>query len=135
MASRAGGLPGDIIARHVVPDDLAAIADAVSSCSTGADLVLVSGGTGLGRRDVSPQAIAPLLDYEIVGMTEAMRAHGRNSTPHAMLSRQIAGVRGRTLVLVLPGSPRGVEESLDAVWPALTHALEILRGDGDHAGG
>ena len=98
----------------VIPDEKAAIAGAVTDAVARARLVVLAGGTGLGPRDVTPQAVRPLLDYEVPGLAEAMRAEGRRSTPLAALSRSLAGVVGRSLVLALPGSPRGALESLDA---------------------
>jgi molybdopterin adenylyltransferase len=96
---------------------------------TDPDLIVLTGGTGLGPRDVTPQAVEPLLDYPVPGIAEAMRAAGLRKTPHAMLSRSLAGVIGRTLVLALPGSPRGVVDSLEAVMEALPHGLRTLRGE------
>src|ERR1700730_2761014 len=96
------------------------------------DLIVLTGGTGLGPRDVTPQALEPMLDYPVPGIAEAMRAAGLRKTPHAMLSRSLAGVIGRTLVLALPGSPRGVVDSLDAGMAALPHGLRTLRGGGGH---
>lgn len=97
------------------------------------DLIVTTGGTGLGPRDVTPEATRSVLDYEVPGLAEAMRAEGMKHTPMAMLSRALAGVRGRTLILNLPGSPRGVRQNLAAVLPVLPHALQILRGEaGEH---
>ncbi len=93
------------------------------------DLVVTTGGTGLTARDVTPQATARVLDYEIPGMAEAMRAASLAKTPHAMLSRALAGVRRQTLIVNLPGSPKGVRENLAVVLPALPHALGKLKGD------
>ena len=136
IATRLAGLPASVVSRAIVPDDPPAIAGAVLDAAGSCDLLVITGGTGLAPRDVTPQTLRPLLDYEVPGMAEAMRARGLASTPHAMLSRQVAGVRGQCLVLALPGSPRGVGESLDAVWPALPHGLRLLRGERDaHAGG
>jgi molybdopterin biosynthesis enzyme MoaB len=78
---------------------------------------------------VTPQALAPLFDYEVAGLAEAMRAAGLKKTPHAMLSRSVAGVKGRTLILAVPGSPRGATDSVEAVMEALPHALRMLRDD------
>lgn len=119
-----------VAARQVVPDEAEQIADLISAAR--ADLVVTTGGTGLATRDVTPQATAAVIDYEVPGLAEEMRRAGLASTPAALLSRGIAGVRGRTLVLNLPGSVRGATESLAAVLPALGHALELLQGETEH---
>ncbi len=116
----------------LVPDEPAQIAAAVRAAARGHALVVVAGGTGLGPRDVTPQALAGVLDYEVPGFGEVMRGAGRRTTPLAALSRSLAGVLGRSLVLVVPGSPRGALESLEAVADLLPHALETLAG-ADHA--
>lgn len=126
-AERLAALPATVAWRAVVADDAAAIRAAVATGSAVCDLLVTTGGTGLAPRDVTPQTVEPLLDYTIPGMAEVMRARGLSHTPHAMLSRQVAGVRGGCLVLVLPGSPSAVSEGLDAVWEALPHAVGLLR--------
>ena len=98
----------------------------------GLALAVTTGGTGLAPRDRTPDATAAVLDYRVEGMAEAMRAAGLASTPMAMLSRGLAGVRGRTLILNLPGSERGARENLTTVMPVLRHAVEQLRGEGGH---
>jgi cyclic pyranopterin monophosphate synthase len=116
---------------RVVPDEVAEIARAVrEAAAAGSHLVLTSGGTGLGPRDVTVQAVRPLLDHEAPGIAEAMRAHGTRRHPYAMLSGGVAGLIGASLVLTLPGSPRGAVESLESVFPALLHALDIAGGAG-----
>jgi molybdenum cofactor synthesis domain-containing protein len=131
IAARLRDLPAGIAMRRVVPDDGAAIM-AVAREAFSVDLAVFTGGTGLGPRDVTPQTLRQLLDYEVPGMAEAMRQHGLRSTPHAMLSRQLVGVSGTCLVLALPGSERAVRESLEAVWAVLPHALHLLSGDTHH---
>ena len=121
------------VTRRVVPDEAAEIAKAIrDAVRAGVELVVSTGGTGLGPRDVTPQATRPLLDYEVPGLAEEMRRAGAANTPMAVLSRSLAGVSGRTLVLNLPGSERGATESLEAVLPVLDHALQLLRGDTQH---
>lgn len=132
ITARLAQLPADVVTRSVVADAIDDIRAAVTSCLGDADLIVLTGGTGLGPRDVTPQALRPLLDYEVPGMAEAMRRRGMRSTPRAMLSRQVAGVARGCLVLSLPGSPHAVAESLDAVWDALPHALTLLQGDTRH---
>ena len=101
--------------------------------TAGTRLIVTTGGTGLGPRDRTPEAVTPIVDYVIPGFGEAMRAVGRESTPMASLSRSFGAVRGRTLILCLPGSPRGALESLAAVEPLLEHSLEMLAGRTAHA--
>ena len=125
----AMGATGD---RGVVSDDEAAIATRVRDAAGTYLLIVTTGGTGLTPRDVTPQAVRTALDYEIPGLGEALRAVGRASTPLADLSRSLGGVRGRALVISVPGSPHGAVESLAAVEPLLAHALETLAGPFDH---
>ena len=122
-------LPAEVVGRAVVSDEIDDIQRQLRDWIRAVDpeLIVLTGGTGLGPRDVTPQALEPLLDYPIPGIAEAMRAAGLKKTPHAMLSRSLAGVIGRTLVLALPGSPRGVLDSLDAVLEAIPHGLRTLR--------
>jgi molybdopterin adenylyltransferase len=118
---------------EVVPDKQERICDAiVAAVVAGADLVVTTGGTGLGPRDVTPQATAMLIDYEVPGLGELMRSAGVAKTPMAALSRGLAGVRGQSLILNVPGSMRGATESLDAVLPVLGHALQLLHGNTKH---
>jgi molybdopterin adenylyltransferase len=124
-------VPAEIVGRAIVSDELADIQRQIREWlrATDPDLIVLTGGTGLGPRDVTPQAVEPLFDYPVPGIAEAMRAAGLRNTPHAMLSRSVAGVVGKTLVLALPGSPRGVVDSLEAVMEALPHGLRTLRGE------
>ena len=118
---------------EVVPDKQERICDAiVAAVVDGQDLVVTTGGTGLGPRDVTPQATAMLIDYEVPGLGELMRRAGSTSTPMAALSRGIAGVRGHALILNVPGSVSGATESIQAVMPTLPHAIQLLHGDTRH---
>ena len=121
------------VVRAVVPDDRAAIGAALVEGAVAYPLIVTTGGTGLTPRDVTPQATAAVVDYEVPGIAEAMRAEGRLSTPFAALSRGVVGVRGGSLIVNLPGSPKGALESFEVVVPLLDHALETLRGPFDHA--
>lgn len=120
------------VERLVVPDDQAAIEAALVAAAAAHPLVVTTGGTGLTPRDVTPQATLAVIDYEVPGLAELMRAEGRRQTPMAALSRGVVGVRGRTLIVNLPGSPRAAGESVDALLPVLPHALETLAGPFDH---
>ncbi len=118
---------------EVVPDSKQRITDAVvAAAAKGVDVVVTTGGTGLGPRDVTPQATATVIDFEVPGIGEAMRRAGTASTPMAALSRGIAGVRGQTLIINVPGSVKGASESLEAVMPMLGHAIQLLHGNTSH---
>lgn len=123
----------DVMELVVVLDEQQRIADAiVTAADRGADVVVTTGGTGLGPRDVTPQATSAVIDFEVPGIGEAMRRAGAASTPMAALSRSMAGVRGQTLILNVPGSPKGATESLESVLPTLAHAIKLLHGDTKH---
>lgn len=115
----------------VVPDEESEIRKTLISWAdeSNADLVLTTGGTGLSPRDVTPEATMAVIDRAIPCMAEAMRSASLRKTPHAMISRAVAGVRGRTLIINLPGSPKGALENLEAVLPAIAHAVAKIQGD------
>jgi molybdenum cofactor synthesis domain-containing protein len=120
-----------VVKREIVPDDRQQIADTLIMWvdKEGLALIITSGGTGLSPTDVTPQAMAHVIDYQVPGMAEAMRAASLKKTPHAMISRAMAGVRNSSLIINLPGSPRGAEENLSVILPALDHGLSKLAGD------
>lgn len=113
----------------VIPDEVLDIQDIINKlCAKNIDLVILTGGTGLSDRDVTPEAVIPLLDRRIPGIEEAIRAYGQDRTPYAMLSRSVVGFKGDTLIMALPGSTAGAGESMDAVFPSVLHLFKILKG-------
>jgi molybdenum cofactor synthesis domain-containing protein len=131
VAGRLAGL-GFAVDRAVVADERAEIEAALRAAAGRHALVVTTGGTGLTPRDVTPQATLGVVDYQVPGLAEQMRAVGRRHTPMADLSRAVVGVRDRTLIVNLPGSPTGAIQSLDAIVPVLDHALETLAGPFEH---
>ena len=117
------------VERRVVPDDSDVITAAIVDLASGNRLVLTTGGTGFTPRDVTPEATGPVLEREAPGIAEAIRADARSRTPHALLSRGLAGLRGSTLVVNLPGSPGGCRDGFAVLQPALVHGLELADGD------
>ena len=120
----------EVTATAVLPDEYEALQKAMANIADdgSADLIVTTGGTGLAPRDVTPEATAAVIDRAVPGIPEAMRAESMKITPHGMLSRGIAGIRKRTLIINLPGSPKAVKENLSCILPALAHALLMLTG-------
>jgi molybdenum cofactor synthesis domain-containing protein len=124
-----------VSAYEIVPDERDIISGKLAEWADAGrtQLIVTTGGTGLGPRDVTPEATRAVIEYEVPGIAEAMRAEGLSHTPMAMISRSLAGVRNRVLIINLPGSPKGVRESLAVVAPVLQHAADLLAGTpGDH---
>jgi molybdenum cofactor synthesis domain-containing protein len=130
VRERCAQLGWDVVSEAVLPDEPAAIRDRLVSLadSGAADLILTTGGTGIGPRDSTPEATTEACQKLLPGISELMREEGRKKTSRAVLSRAVAGVRGRVIIVNLPGSPRGALESLDAVADLLPHALQVLGG-------
>ncbi len=124
--------PVEVVEYKVVPDDRAQIEQTLQEWADarGLDLIFTTGGTGLGPYDLTPEATRAVIEREVPGIAEAIRRHGKDRTPFAMLSREVVGVRGKTLIVNLPGSSRGAKESLEALFPGLLHAFPMLWGGG-----
>ena len=120
-----------VVRYEVVPDEKDVIASKLTEWADegGVDVILTTGGTGLGPRDVTPEATLAVVDRVVPGFTEAMRAETFSKTPFALLSRAVAGIRGRCLIINLPGSPKAVQECLEVVLPVIPHAVEIIKGE------
>jgi molybdenum cofactor synthesis domain-containing protein len=123
-------IKGEVITYDIVPDDKDMIKKRLIDMADnmGCDLILTSGGTGLSSRDVTPEATKEVIDREIPGFGEIMRIEGFKITPHALLSRAIAGIRSQTMIINLPGSPKGVYECMEIILLAIPHGVEILKG-------
>ena len=127
IIGRLENLKVELTDYSIIPDEVTVIQNKVQSlCDQQTDLIIITGGTGLSDRDVTPEAIRPMLDREIPGIAEAIRNYGQEHMPYAMLSRSMAGLRGRTMILALPGSTRGAAESMDAIFPYLLHYFKVM---------
>lgn len=124
---RAYGLK--ISETHIIPDDFDTIQHLVKSLIKSNNIVILTGGTGISKRDITPEAVLPLLDKRIIGAEETIRRYGQDRMPYAFLSRSLVGTINNCLILALPGSSKGVAESLDAVFPQLLHSFKVLNGD------
>lgn len=125
------GIPAEVKAYEVIPDEKYLIKDKLIEYADelGLDIIITTGGTGVSPRDVTPDATLEVIDKEIPGMAEVMRFESLKKTPRAMISRAVVGLRGCTLIINLPGSPKGVRENLSAILPAISHAVEKIKGD------
>ncbi len=126
LAQMLGEMGIDVVERRIIPDEHEAIAAAVRGCLDRVSLVVTTGGTGIGPRDVTPEAISPLFDRKLPGFGEIMRTGSYANTPLSIISRGGAGIAGRTLIVMLPGSPNAVRDGLSLVSPAIRHVLKFL---------
>ena len=131
IRERLSAIGSTVTKYEIVPDEREIIAQTLAAWADegGIDVVLTTGGTGLGERDVTPEATRLIIDKEVPGFGEAMRMKSLEKTPMAVLSRATAGIRGKCLIINLPGSPRAVSECLDVILPAVPHAVEIIKGE------
>jgi molybdopterin adenylyltransferase len=131
LAARLAELGWSVVETRIVPDEIGAISHAIATID--AEVILTTGGTGVAPRDVTPEAVEAVVDREIPGFGEVMRSEGRKSTKFAPLSRSSAYTRGTSLVVTLPGSPRGALDSLNAVCELIPHVVDLLHGRTEHA--
>ncbi len=124
-------LGSHVVKYEIIPDERDVIASKLAEWADegSIDVILTTGGTGLGQRDVTPEATLSIVDRVVPGFAEAMRAETLNKTPMSMLSRAVAGVKGKCLIINLPGSPKAVKECLEVILPAIPHAVEIIKGE------
>lgn len=127
-------IDAEIVSYDILPDNKAKIRTKLISLCKKADLILTTGGTGVSPRDVTPEATREVIRYEIPGIAEAMRYESLKKTPYAMISRAVAGVRGTSLIINLPGSPKAVKEILSVILPVLTHTIEKIKGSTEDCG-
>ena len=129
-------LPAKVDAYEIIPDEKDIIANKIIDYvdHMKLDLVITTGGTGVGPRDVTPEATSRVIDREVPGMAEAMRFEGLKKTPHAMISRAVVGIRKNSLIVNLPGSPQAVSENLNTILPSLPHAIAKIKGDSSDCG-
>jgi molybdopterin adenylyltransferase len=135
LRERAEGLGWTVAAQELVPDEMGQISSLLRRLADSGrfSVILTTGGTGVALRDVTPEATRAVIEREIPGVAEVMRAEGRKATPLAALSRAVAGVRGHTVIINLPGSPKGAVESLDAIVNLIPHIVDLLEGRTGHA--
>ena len=122
-------IPATLVVYEIVPDELELIKARLRSWRDKVDLIITTGGTGVSSRDVTPEATRAVIEKELPGFTEAMRAEGLKKTPHSIISRAVCGVSGGTLIVNLPGSPKAVRESLSVILPAIPHTIGLIRGE------
>ena len=133
LRERVEALGWTVGAQKLVPDESERISNVlIGLASGGVNLILTTGGTGVAARDVTPEATRAVIDREIPGLSEVMRTEGRKFTPRAVLSRGVCGTRGRTLIVNLPGSPKGAVQSLDAIADLIPHVVDLLAGRTSH---
>jgi molybdopterin adenylyltransferase len=134
LNQRVEALGWQVTAQEIVPDETDRIATVLTRLADSGQvsLILTTGGTGIAARDVTPEAVRSVIEREIPGLGETMRAEGRKLTPFAALSRSMAGVRGRVLIVTLPGSPKGALESLDAIMQLIPHIIDLIEGRTGH---
>jgi molybdopterin adenylyltransferase len=130
------GMGAQITSQEIVPDEKNFIAEKLIKWvdEDGMDIIITTGGTGLSPRDVTPEATLSIIDRVVPGFAEAMRAESLKKTPHAVLSRAVSGIRGKCLIINLPGSPKAVRECLEVILPALPHAVETIKGQASECG-